>query len=163
MHQKCVKSATWRLQEAPKTAPGRPKADFASVLAANLGPSWASFSAQDGLQAPRTPPKGLLRNVLGRLGCVLGPLGGQEPTRASLGAVLAWFSSIFGRLFAWFLVEKLSFLFFQLGTSNLQSSKVIIWEKMKTLHREIFRITPFLGISRSRARCGRCRRHFDIV
>ena len=105
MHQKCIKSATWRLQEAPKTPPGRPKTDFASVQGANLESSWASFSAQDGLQPPRTSPKGLLGNVLGRLGGVLGPLGGQEPTRASLGAVLAWFSFIFGRFFAWFLVD----------------------------------------------------------
>ena len=105
IHQKWIKSATWRLQEAPKTPPRRPKTDFASVLGANLGPSWAPFSAQDSLQAPRTPPKGLLGNVLGRLGGVLGPLGGQKPTRASIGAVLVWFSYIFGRFFAWFLVD----------------------------------------------------------
>ena len=57
--QKCIKSATWCLQDAPKTPPGRPKTDFASVFGAHLEPSWPPFSVQDGprgLQdAPRCP------------------------------------------------------------------------------------------------------------
>ena len=81
IHQKSIKSAPGRLQEAPKTPPGRPKTDFGSVLGAQLGAMLATFSTQDGPGSPRTPPKGVLGNVLARLGGVLGPLGGQEPAR----------------------------------------------------------------------------------
>ena len=75
-------------QDTPKTPPGRLKTDFGSVLGSQLGAILATFSAQDAPEAPRTPPKGLLGNVLERLGGVLGPLGGQDPTRMILEALL---------------------------------------------------------------------------
>ena len=71
MHPKCIKSATWGLQEALQTPPGRLKTDFASVLGANLRPSWrhvghfsrlrrfldASKTIQDALQNPFDRPR----------------------------------------------------------------------------------------------------------
>ena len=84
-------------QDAPKTFPGRLKTDFGSLLGAQLGAMLATFSAQDGPRGSRTPLKGFLEDVLGRLGVVLGHLGGQEPTRASLGALFGLILEGFGR------------------------------------------------------------------
>ena len=105
MHQKCIKSATWRLQEAPKTPPGRPKTDFASVLGANLGPSWshvghfsrprrfhdASKTIQDALKNPLDRPRRPKRP----------PNLPQSPPDLDFGRFLIDFWSIFD----WFLVD----------------------------------------------------------
>ena len=105
MHQKCIKSATWRLQEAPKTPPGRPKTDFASVLGANLGPSWshvghfsrprrfhdASKTIQDALKNPLERPRRPKRP----------PNLPQSPPDLDFGRFLIDFWSIFD----WFLVD----------------------------------------------------------
>ena len=66
----------------------------------------ATFSAHVGLEAPRTPPKGLLGNVLERLGGVLGTLGGQGPNKndfgGPLGLILGGFWEMFGRFLGGF-------------------------------------------------------------
>ena len=75
--------------------------DFGSVLGAQLGAMLVTFSTPDGPRSPRTLPKGVLGNVLARLGGVLGPLGGQEPTRDPTRLILeaSWvrLGLIFGR------------------------------------------------------------------
>ena len=119
MHQKCIKSATWGLQEALKTPPGRLKTDLASVLGANLRPSWshvghffrprrfhdASKTIQDAfknpLERPRRPkrPPNLPRSSpdldFGRF--LIDNL-----------SIFDWFMVHFWLLLGWFLIHFLS-------------------------------------------------------
>ena len=136
MHQKCIKSATWRLQEATKTPPGYPKTDLASVCGAYLGPSWAPFSAQDSLQAPQDASKRHSWECLGaswgRVGASWRPRANKSVSWSRLGLIFVHFWKVFRFMFGRFLIDVhwfvgrflVDFLIFFLSPRILQGSAV---------------------------------------
>ena len=75
-----------------------PQDGFWLRFGGQLGAMWASFSTQGGPWGLQDASK---KPSWGCLGGVLGPLHGQVPTRASLGAVLAWFWEILEWILGW--------------------------------------------------------------
>ena len=106
IHEKCIKSAPWRLQEPPKTPPGRPKTDFAPVLGAPLGAMLATFSTQDGPRNPRRECLGASWRRLGafwrRLGASWRPRANKRPNKTDLGGLLGPSWPHFWEVFRWF-------------------------------------------------------------
>ena len=97
MHQKCIKSVTCTLQEAPKTLPGRPKTDFASVLGANLGPSWSHVGHFSRPRRFHDASKTIPRAPQNPIQPGLDQNRGTPSARAIWGRFLIDFWSIFGR------------------------------------------------------------------
>ena len=105
MHQKCIKSATWRLQEAPKTPPGRPKTDFASVWA----PTWVHlghlFPPKTASSPPGRPSWECLGASWGRVGASWRPRANKSVSWSCLGLISVHFWEVFCLIFGWFLID----------------------------------------------------------
>ena len=127
MHQKCMKSATWRLQEAPKTPPGRPKTDFGSVLGPNLEPCWPLFRPKTAPGAPGCLHRaflgmswrvleaswGFLAASWRRRGASWQPRANKRPNKTDLGGLLGLSWPHFWEVFGWFSMNFwLMFIYF---------------------------------------------------
>ena len=109
MHHKCIKLGAWGLQEALKTAPGRLKTDFASVLGANLRPSWShvghSFRPRRFHDAsktiPRAPQDPIQPGLATKTGVHHRPRWGTPSAQVVFWSIFVWFLVDVG----WFLVD----------------------------------------------------------
>ena len=121
-----------RLQDGSKRLPGRTRTPQDGICFFG-GPTWSHvghpFRPKTAPEPSRTPPKGLVGDVCGRLGNVLEPLAGQEPTRASLGAVLAWFWGVFGGFLGgfWLIFGRCSLIFWWIFNWLFDHFSVDFW------------------------------------